>query len=108
MIATGSGAEWPSLSRTVWALIIGAFAYGLSLVLFVVGLRNLGAARTTAYFSTAPFVGALVSLVWLREPVTIQMALAAVGVWLHLTERHEHRHHHPELEHSHEHATPYH
>jgi drug/metabolite transporter (DMT)-like permease len=107
VIATGSGAEWPSLSGTVWALIIGAFAYGLSLVLFVVGLRNLGAARTTAYFSTAPFVGALVSLVWLREPITIQMALAAalmgVGVWLHLTERHEHTHRHPDLEHSHEH-----
>ena len=68
LIATGSGAEWPSLSGTTWALVIGAFAYGLSLVLFVVGLRNLGAARTTAYFSTAPFVGAPVSYTHLTLP----------------------------------------
>ncbi|MEO8061608.1 MAG: DMT family transporter [Pseudomonadota bacterium] len=107
LIATAAGAAWPSIGATSAALVIGSFAYGVSLVLFVVGLRHLGAARTTAYFSTAPFVGALVSFIWLGEPITIQVALAGalmgVGVWLHLTERHEHAHLHAAIEHSHEH-----
>src|SRR5262249_11746882 len=50
-------ASWPSSPNVLGALVIGALAYGVSLVLFVAGLRNLGAARTGAYFSTAPFIG---------------------------------------------------
>jgi len=106
-IATALGAHWPHLSGTLAALSIGALAYGASLVLFVRGLRHLGAARTTAYFSVAPFVGALVALAWLHEPMSFRLILAAllmgVGLWLHLTERHEHMHHHLALEHDHEH-----
>ena len=108
VIALFVGAAWPSMRDTFAALVIGAFAYGFSLVLFVVGLRHLGAARTTAYFSTAPFVGALVAILWLQEPVTLRLVVAAglmaLGLWLHLTERHEHAHVHPEMEHEHEHA----
>jgi len=108
VLAIASGAIWPDVWRGTAALGIGALAYGASLVLFVIALRHLGSARTTAYFSMAPFVGALVSLLWLGEPLTFRLALAAslmgLGVWLHLTERHEHVHHHEFLEHEHEHV----
>jgi drug/metabolite transporter (DMT)-like permease len=101
------GARLPELSVVGAAAMLGFLGYGISLVLFVLALRQLGTARTGAYFSTAPFAGAVVALMLLREPVTpslgIAAALMAWGVWLHLTERHEHRHAHEPMEHSHEH-----
>jgi drug/metabolite transporter (DMT)-like permease len=106
-IAAVAGAAWPRLAAVVGALSVGAVAYGASLVLFVVALRHLGAARTTAYFSAAPFAGAVVAIVWLHEPFGVRLLIAAalmgLGVWLHLTERHEHEHRHEALEHEHEH-----
>jgi drug/metabolite transporter (DMT)-like permease len=108
VLAVLTGAVWPSLQRLGVALGIGALAYGASLVLFVIALGHLGSARTTAYFSLAPFVGALVSLAWLGEPLRWQLVVAAclmgLGVWLHLTERHEHAHYHTPLEHEHSHT----
>lgn len=107
-IAMLRGVAWPGVMATSGALLIGALAYGFSLVLFVMALRHLGTARTSAYFSIAPFAGALAAIVWLHEPVTLRFLLAAalmaVGVWLHLTERHEHEHRHEALEHEHEHT----
>ena len=88
------------------AMMVGLFAYGLSLVLFVVGMRHLGTARTGAYFSVAPFFGAILALLC-GEPVTLPLvvagALMATGIWLHLTEKHDHEHAHEAMEHSHEH-----
>lgn len=88
------GAAWPPASPVGEALLLGFLGYGVSLVLFVLALRHLGTARTGAYFSVAPFVGAAVSLVLLRErPTTLLLAagaLMALGVWLHVTERHHH------------------
>ncbi|MDG4582828.1 MAG: DMT family transporter [Candidatus Competibacter sp.] len=102
------GARWPPLPNMAGALTIGFFAYGVSLVLFVVGLRHLGAARAGAYFSVAPFCGAVLAVPLLGESITIQLGVAgtlmAFGVWLHLTERHSHPHFHEALEHAHEHA----
>lgn len=90
------------------ALLLGFLSYGVSLALFVLALRDLGTARTGAYFSTAPFVGAAVSLVVFRERPTalflVAGALMALGVWLHLTERHEHEHAHGAMEHEHLHV----
>jgi drug/metabolite transporter (DMT)-like permease len=101
-------AKWPSVSTIGVAMGLGAFAYGISLVLFVTALRYLGTARTGAYFSTAPFIGAVLAVIWLGEPVTAQLgiafALMALGVWLHLTERHEHAHVHARMTHDHEHV----
>jgi len=78
------------------------------LVLFVLALRGLGTARTGAYFSTAPFIGAAVSIVLLGEVTStafwIAAALMALGVCLHLTEHHEHEHVHASMEHSHRHV----
>ena len=101
------GATQPPPSILLAAGAIGFLSYGLSLVLFVVALRHLGTARTGAYFSTAPFVGAVVAIPLLGESLSIQFGVAALlmaaGVWLHLTEQHEHWHTHEELEHEHEH-----
>ncbi|EGQ62494.1 hypothetical protein GGI1_13224 [Acidithiobacillus sp. GGI-221] len=89
------------------AMLLGFFAYGVSLALFVVGLRHLGSARTGAYFSSAPFVGAVLS-VMLGAPVSpllvIAGALMGWGIWMHLTERHEHSHTHTFMEHDHTHV----
>jgi len=108
VIALSLGASWPPIRVLVGALVVGFFGYGLSLACFVLALRHIGTARTGAYFSLAPFVGALVSLPLLREPVQNTFWLAALlmagGVWLHLTERHEHAHHHELLEHAHRHV----
>lgn len=107
-IALALGAPLPATAAAAGALVVGFLGYGLSLVLFVLALRHIGTARTGAYFSLAPFVGAAVSLVLLREPVGSRLVLAAVlmgiGIWLHLTERHVHRHRHERLEHSHRHV----
>ena len=77
-------------------------------MLFVIALRHLGTARTGAYFSVAPFFGALMALALLPEPVTVTLllggALMAVGVALHLTERHMHEHTHEAIEHTHAHT----
>ena len=109
LLGLWAGGALPPLADALLAGIVGFLGYGVSLALFVVALRHLGAARTGAYFSTAPFLGAAVSVFALGYPVTIQLAVAgslmALGVWLHLTERHEHEHiHHPMTHaHSHEH-----
>lgn len=106
-LAFALGAEVPPPGTAATAAMLGFLGYGLSLAAFVVGLRELGTARTGAYFSTAPFVGAAVSVLLLDEPVTLRLVAAAalmgLGVWLHLTERHEHDHRHEALEHEHAH-----
>ena len=107
VIAWLLGATLPQASVLMAAGTVGFLCYGLSLVLFVVALRHLGTARTGAYFSTAPFVGALLAIPLLGESLSIQFMVAAVfmavGVWLHLTEQHDHFHTHELVEHEHEH-----
>ncbi len=89
------------------ALLLGLLSYGVSLNLFVYALRQLGTARTGAYFSAAPFFGALLAVV-LGEPLTVPLLLAgalmAAGVWLHLSERHAHQHSHAVTTHGHPHT----
>lgn len=102
------GAAIPTFSTAIMAGVVGFFGYGVSLALFVVALRHLGAARTGAYFSTAPFIGSLVAVISFEEPITTQLCvgalLMATGVWLHVTERHEHEHIHEAMTHAHPHA----
>ena len=108
VLAVATGATLPSAVVVLSASVLGLLSYGASLVLFVIALRELGTARTGAYFSTAPFAGALIAIALLDEPMTIRLLAAGLlmglGVWLHLTERHEHEHAHEALEHEHEHA----
>lgn len=106
-IALVLGAGMPSLSVITGALAVGCLSYGASLALFVVALRHLGTARTGAYFSLAPFFGAAIAILMLGESISAGFVIAgglmAVGVWLHLTERHDHRHTHAAIEHEHSH-----
>jgi drug/metabolite transporter (DMT)-like permease len=107
VIALALGASLPPAGMLAGSAVLGFFAYGISLMLFVVALRHLGTARTGAYFSVAPFFGALLAVVLLGEPVTPGLLLAgtlmAIGVWLHLSEQHAHSHRHEATEHEHEH-----
>lgn len=107
-IAAALGAHWPAGPRILAAALVGLGGYGVSLALFVLALRHLGAARTGAYFSTAPFIGAAVSLLMFRQlphaPFWIAAALMGLGVWLHLTESHAHRHTHESSRHAHPHV----
>ena len=103
-----AGGSVPSLPTSLTAAAVGFLGYGVSLVLFVFALRDLGTARASAYFATAPFIGAMAAVIALGDPATVQLALAgalmAIGVWLHLSERHEHEHVHEAMEHVHPHV----
>jgi len=91
----------------IYALLLGGFSYGISLVFFIKALQGLGSARTGAFFSFAPFVGALISLIILREWIGWVMFPAAglmlIGVWLIGSEKHAHSHLHKTLTHTHSH-----
>jgi len=107
-VALCMGHRLPDAALVLGAGAIGLAGYGISLVAFVLALRHLGSARTGAYFSTAPFVGAALSLVLLREAPSFSFWIAgglmALGVWLHISEHHEHEHTHEAMEHEHLHA----
>ena len=91
MLAIVAGAAFPTFGFVAGSALVGFFGYGLSLVLFVLALREIGAARTGAYFSTAPFIGAVIGLAALHEPLTVALVgaglLMGLGVYLHLTEQ---------------------
>jgi drug/metabolite transporter (DMT)-like permease len=107
-LALSLGARLPPLAPLAGAAVVGFLGYGVSLVLFVLGLRFLGAARTGAYFSAAPFIGAVLSLLIFKEPLTARLVAAgglmALGLYLHLTEQHAHTHDHEALDHTHSHV----
>ena len=108
LIAVGAGASFPPVMAASEAALLGFLSYGVSLVLFVLALRKIGTARTGAYFSVAPFAGAVLAIILLKEQVTLPLGIAGglmlTGVWLHLTERHEHEHVHEAMEHEHRHG----
>lgn len=108
LLGLAAGGSLPGAVPAFTAAVVGFVCYGVSLALFILALRHLGAARTGAYFATAPFFGAAVAVVTLDEPLSAQLlsagALMAFGVWLHLTEWHEHEHVHNPLTHSHSHV----
>jgi drug/metabolite transporter (DMT)-like permease len=107
VLGFASGATLPSAGSIAGGMALGFVSYGLGLVLFIIALRDLGTARTGAYYGTAPFVGAVAAVILLGTPVTLLLAAAgvfmAVGAWLHLAERHAHLHSHEVLEHAHRH-----
>jgi drug/metabolite transporter (DMT)-like permease len=102
------GANLPRPGIVAAAMLLGSVSYGLSIVLFVRALRELGAARTGALFGTAPFAGAILSWLLLREApsaaVLAAFPLMAWGAFLLLTESHRHLHHHREMVHVHSHT----
>lgn len=89
----------------LYALILGALSYGISLVLFIQALKGLGSSRTGTFFSMGPFIGALISLIifrnqaqWLMLP---SFLLMAGGIWLIVSEKHTHAHVHKAVMHTH-------
>lgn len=108
VLALLAGAVLPGINVSLAAGALGFLSYGLSLALFVIALRHLGTARTGAYFSVAPFVGALLAIPLLGEEITARLiaagALMGLGVWLHVSERHDHSHIHETIEHEHWHT----
>ncbi|HZS69176.1 MAG TPA: DMT family transporter [Burkholderiales bacterium] len=107
-LAVALGAWLPAPGAIAAVGVVGLLGYGVSLVLFIMALRELGTARTSAYFSIAPFFGAALALFMLGEQPAPAFWIAAVlmasGVWLHVTERHEHEHMHEPMAHTHEHV----
>lgn len=108
VIALALGATIPAASAIGSAAVLGFACYGVSLVLFIIALRHLGTARAGAYFAVAPFLGATLSVFLLGEAITAALVVAgvlmAIGVWLHLSERHGHLHEHDALSHTHSHV----
>lgn len=107
LLALANGGHFPGTTTLLAVAAVGFLGYGVSLALFVLSLRHLGTARTSAYFSLAPFVGAALAVVMLGEVLSPQLLVAgglmALGLWLHLAERHEHDHPHEAIEHEHRH-----
>src|ERR1041385_2215276 len=107
-LAMAHGALLPGLGLLLAAALVGFVGYGASLVMFVRALRQIGTARTGAYYAIAPFFGALLAVVLLGEPFTLQLFLAgimmAIGLYLHLAEQHEHEHSHDAMHHEHSHV----
>lgn len=107
-MALALGAQLPALPIIAAGAVVGFLGIGVSLVMFMLGLRHLGTARTGVYFSLAPFIGAVLALLVFRDGLTVQLVLAGLlmglGLWLHLSERHEHFHDHEALEHDHAHT----
>ncbi len=107
-LAVLTGAAFPNAVTMTAAEVVGLLGVGVSLVMFILALRHLGSARTGAYYSLAPFIGAVLAIALLGEPLTVKLLIAGVlmgiGLWLHLVERHAHEHEHEFLEHDHSHV----
>jgi drug/metabolite transporter (DMT)-like permease len=107
-VAVTAGSAIPPLRVVAGALLLGALSYGCSLYLAVRAMRELGAAREAAYFATAPFIGALLSMAIFeqlpRAAQLIAAVLMAAGIALLLREQHRHTHVHAELLHDHMHV----
>lgn len=107
VLAVVLGMTLPPLPSVAGAAAVGFLGYGVSLALFILALRYLGTARAGAYFSVAPFFGAVLAVVIGQDAVTWPLVAAAalmgIGVWLHVSERHAHEHHHEALDHVHSH-----
>lgn len=98
----------PAPSIIFGSMALGLISYGLSIVFFILAMRELGAARTSAYFGMAPFVGAVLSFVLFRDAPQNLLFLAIpfmfTGAFFLFTEEHSHRHIHIEFSHEHRHS----
>lgn len=107
-LAKATGSPWPPMPIIATALLVGFLGYGVSLTLFIVGLRHLGSARAGAHFSAAPFFGGAVAILILGEALTSQFLIAAglmaFATYLVLSENHEHAHQHEPQMHDHRHV----
>ena len=107
ILSVATASAFPSLPLILLAMLLGAFSYGISIVLFIVAMRHLGAARTSAFFGTAPFIGSIISIILFGEIPSMQfyisLPLMIAGAAMIFGERHNHRHTHLFVEHDHRH-----
>jgi drug/metabolite transporter (DMT)-like permease len=108
LFALKQGEPVPDHLRIAGLLTCGAAGYGLSLRLYLLAQRRIGAGRTGSVFAAAPFVGALTAVLLGDRPAGLTTSIAALlfiaGIALHLTEKHGHRHRHESLSHDHAHS----
>ncbi|MCK5129402.1 MAG: DMT family transporter [Clostridiales bacterium] len=97
-----------NLLYIILALLLGFVAFGLSIFFYIKAQRDLGAARTSAYYAAAPFIGVLISWVFLKESITlsfiIALAIMLIGTYFLISEKHRHTHIHLEENHEHKHS----
>lgn len=121
LVAALTGSMQFDMLYGLWALLLGFFAYGLSIYLYILAQRELGAARTSTYYAFAPFVGVLLSFLMFGQQISLSFLVALLlmlaGTYfaafekhahahLHEAMRHEHRHSHDDGHHNHEHNPP--
>lgn len=102
IVALIKGEIFPQLSYFALALLLGFVAFGLSIFLYVRAQKELGAAQTSAFYALAPFVGALLSFLFLRNAITMNFIIAflimiagtSLVVWDTLLVSHSHLHTH--------------
>ncbi len=119
ILSFATNSAFPSLTPILLALLLGAFSYGISIVLFIIAMRHLGAARTSAFFGTAPFIGSFISIILFGEipglqfyislPLMIAGAVLIAGekhahMHIHRLTEHDHKHRHDDLHHNHVHG----
>lgn len=96
------------LGYIIIALVLGFVAYGASIYFYVKAQREMGASRTSAYYASAPFIGVLLSVIFLREHIAtsflVALAVMLLGVGLVFFEKHTHVHVHNETTHEHRHS----
>lgn len=96
-----------SFFAVAFSLLIGAFCYGASLVIFVLALRMIGASRTSTFFATGPLFGVVCAVAFLGDRPRWWQYLAstimAAGLVVLVMEEHEHEHVHEPTEHTHKH-----
>lgn len=113
------GEKFPVIGITAAALLLGFLSYGFSINLYIKAQKDLGAAKTSAYYSIAPFLGVLFSLILVgeRPQLNFYLALAIMGLTTILMVKdsiglqhnhlhshlHSHEHRHADLVHTHEH-----
>lgn len=76
--ALASGTPLPGFPVMGFAFLLGTGCFGLALLLFVHALKNSGAGRASAYFATAPFIGATASIVLLDDPMSPRLIFSAL------------------------------
>jgi drug/metabolite transporter (DMT)-like permease len=107
LIALSLGERTNNILYIISALLLGFFAYGLSIFFYIYAQRDLGAAKTSAYYAIAPFIGVGLSLIIFREvpswSFVVALLIMIIGTYFASTEEHNHRHSHILITHEHSH-----
>lgn len=105
LIAASLGQVHGDFSSLIYALVLGFFAYGLSIYFYVSAQRHLGAARTSAFYAVAPFIGVIISFILFGVPPNssffIALPIMIAGTYFASTEGHVHPHSHLIVTHNH-------